>query len=295
MKIKGGLSTLYSWKSSLETDDEVFLKKLQNEGGLFTPLFLADADIKLLTPLIESLLNKYDHELNVFKVKGKILSITLEDILYLTHLPIDGKPVLCKLSPSEVSSKEVFGDKKANTITDLEKIAFDKENDERQRKVAVLKMIIGCFIMPSYNGYEISSTYVDFLKDLDEVPKYAWGAALLAFLVHGLQKKKPPKEGIDGNFWIVLVSEFSVFENIYLLFRAFLYIIFLVLQAFFFVRIPELWCIMGIETTERTDAQPLLSWVLKNLQSKCNDNRGSYAKAVEAFLDVDDVTNQVTF
>ena len=126
MKTKGGLDTLYSWKSSLETHNKVFLKKLQNEGGLFTPFFLADAKIKLLTPLIESLLKKYDHELSVFKVKGKSLSILLEAILYLTHLPIDGKPVLCKESTSEVASEEGFGDKKAIKIRDLKSITFDK-------------------------------------------------------------------------------------------------------------------------------------------------------------------------
>lgn len=225
MKTKGGLDTIYSWKSSLETRDEIFLKKLLDEGGLFTPLFLADAKIKLPTPLIDLLLKRYNRESNVFKVRGKTLSITLEDILYLTHLPIDGKPVLCKESPSKEACEEVFGDMAAVKIKDLESIAFDKNNDERQRKVAVLKMIVGCFIMPSYNGYEVSPTYVELLKDLDEVPKYAWGAALLAFLVHELQGINKKKDGINGNLWIVLVSEFSVFENIDLLFRAFLYII----------------------------------------------------------------------
>ncbi|KAK1409571.1 hypothetical protein QVD17_36098 [Tagetes erecta] len=267
MKAKGGLDTIYSWKSSLETSDEIFLKKLLDEGGLFTPLFFADAKIKLPTPLIDLLLKRYNRESNVFDVRGKTLSVTLEDILYLTHLPIDGKPVLCKESPSKEACEEVFGNKAAVKIKDLESIAFDKNNDERQRKVAVLKMIVGCFIMPSYNGYEVSPTYVELLKDLDEVPKYAWGSALLAFLVHELQEINKKKDGINGNLWIVL--------------------------AFFFVRIPTLWKIMGItELSERTDTQPLLSWVLKNLQKKCNDNKGSYVKLVEAFLDAEDVTHE---
>ncbi|KAJ0942084.1 putative protein-serine/threonine phosphatase [Helianthus annuus] len=233
MKTKGGLDTLYSWKSSLETHDEIFLKKLLNEGGLFTPLFLAAAKIKLLTPLIDLLLKIYNRDSNVFEVKGKRLSIMLEDILYLTHLPIDGKPVLCKESPSKEACEEVFGDRAPTKIQDLKNIAFDKNNDERKRKVAVLKMILGCFIMPGYNGYEVSPTYVELLKDLDEVSKYAWGANLLAYLVHELQGINKKKDGINGNLWIVL--------------------------AFFFVRIPSLWDIMGITTSERTDTQPLLS------------------------------------
>ncbi|KAK1422548.1 hypothetical protein QVD17_17831 [Tagetes erecta] len=73
--------------------------------------------------------------------------------------------------------------------------------------------------MPSYNGYEVSPTYVELLKDLDEVPKYAWGAALLASLVHELQEINKKKDGINGNLWIVL--------------------------TFFFVCIPTLWKIMG--------------------------------------------------
>ncbi|KAF5812835.1 hypothetical protein HanRHA438_Chr03g0102411 [Helianthus annuus] len=94
-------------------------------------------------------------------------------------------------------------------------------------------MILGCFIMPGYNGYEVSPTYVELLKDLDEVSKNAWGATLLAYLVHELKGINKKKDGINGNLWIVL--------------------------AFFFVCIPSLWDIMGITTSERTDTQPLLS------------------------------------
>ncbi|KAJ0793128.1 putative protein-serine/threonine phosphatase [Helianthus annuus] len=209
----------------------------------------------------------YNRDSNIFVVKGKRLSITLEDILYLMHLPIDGKPVLCKESPSKEACEEVFGDRAPTKIQDLKNIAFDKNNDERKRKAVVLKMIVGCFIMSGYNGYEVSPTYVELLKDLDEVPKYVWGAALLAYLVHELERINKKKDGINGNLWIVL--------------------------SFFFVRIPSLWDIMGITTSERMDTQPLLSWVLKNLQNKCNDSKGSYVKAVEAFLnDVGDVTHE---
>ncbi|MFS7932974.1 hypothetical protein Hanom_Chr04g00374261 [Helianthus anomalus] len=187
----------------------------------------------------------YNRDSNVFVVKGKRLSITLEDILYLTHLPIDGKPVLCKESLSKEACEEVFIDRAPTKIQDLKNIAFDKNNDKRKRKFP---------------------PHVELLKDLDEAPKYMWGAALLAYLVHELQGINKKKDGINGNLW----------------------------RAFFFVRIPSLWDITGI-TSERTDTQPLLSWVLKNLQNKCNDNKSSYVKAVEVFLnDVGDVTHEVT-
>ncbi|KAJ1410091.1 Aminotransferase-like, plant mobile domain [Sesbania bispinosa] len=65
---------------------------------------------------------------------------------------------------------------------------------------ALLLLIINCIIVPSGDGHLCRPSYVQFIKELNDVNGYAWGAALLSFLYHGMKKySKGHKKFCDGN------------------------------------------------------------------------------------------------
>ncbi|WJX68281.1 Ulp1 peptidase [Trifolium repens] len=66
-------------------------------------------------------------------------------------------------------------------------IACDTLKTTQQRKIAVLLIIIRLVIMLADDS-RIPKSYVELLENVDDVSSYAWGAALLSYLVTGLRK-----------------------------------------------------------------------------------------------------------
>ena len=163
----------------------------------------------LLVPLVEELLNYYDCEKYLFNINGHKLAITLEDILYLTGLPIRGTPIMIA-SKDTKAFKRVFGivKNRSCSIKDLKNLAGNTNVDTDTRMKAALMVLIACFVMPMGNNYHIKGDFVKFVEKLEDVDNYAWGAALLAFLNNGIREWKVnrKKSRIDGNLWVVLVS-----------------------------------------------------------------------------------------
>lgn len=202
----GKLNTISQLYNDL---DDVF--KAELEGNcLFKLLKLPSS--QHLSPLLGVLLKFYDSQQHVFNFGAHQLGITLEDVLYLTGLPIRGKPVICSDSRDIMAFTRVFGlsGEKRVSLKKLKEIAVDQNQDLRRRKIGVLLILISCFITPSHDGQRICATYIQFVENLDDVDSYAWGAALLAFLYSGMEKwASGVKSYIDGNLWIVLVTSFS--------------------------------------------------------------------------------------
>lgn len=136
------------------------------------------------------------------------LCVTLEDVLYLTSLPIRGEPVIGEETRDLGAFTRVFGiDIKIMSIPDLEKIAIDQTKDQRQRKIVVLLIMGSAIVNPTYDDHKVQTTYVEFLEQLESFNSFAWGVALLAFLYKGLENYcGGKKRSINGNVWVLLVS-----------------------------------------------------------------------------------------
>ncbi|KAI3712146.1 hypothetical protein L1987_70695 [Smallanthus sonchifolius] len=136
---------LSRWRKELNDKDPSFLRGLCMGGGLFTAFSVSSA--KILNHLLIELINNFDLISKVFSFNGNNLAVTLEDILFLTHLPIDGKPVLCKVLPDTKAYNKVSDDTTEKILCELLTSASDTSKDEEKRKVAVLMMLIGSFII----------------------------------------------------------------------------------------------------------------------------------------------------
>ncbi|KMT18836.1 hypothetical protein BVRB_2g029410 [Beta vulgaris subsp. vulgaris] len=139
---------------------------------------------------------------------GQCLNITLEDVLYLTGLPIKGKPIVPEKNKDFDAFRRVFGEvveRKTMTMPELKEICYDKSNSRTTdvRIKAILFFIINCMIVSDSKG-PIATSYVQFVEKLDEVDSYAWGAALLSAVYEGLRRYKMGK-GSVGFMWLVLV------------------------------------------------------------------------------------------
>lgn len=128
-----------------------------------------------------------------------VMNPTLEDVLFLTGLPISGEALIPNYSRDPDAFRRVFGDEVVNNLgltgttcplNKLDLIANDGTLDRERRLIAVLLKIIHCVIIPSHDGHSCKCTYVQFVEDLTKVNNYAWGAALLAFLMYAMKKKK---------------------------------------------------------------------------------------------------------
>ncbi|KAL6556271.1 hypothetical protein OROGR_005559 [Orobanche gracilis] len=202
----------------IDLDDE-FLSLLKEDSHatcLYRLLDLVDAD--LMYDIVDEFMVYYVPEENLFNINGIKLAITLEDVLYITGLPITGTVVgrnsrdhgafyrALKIDPKNLSRKDRV------KVEMLKKIAIDTNSNPEHRKIVVLIILVDSIITPSPDGHGIPSSYVQYLEKLDNVKDYAWGAALLAFLYIGLRKHNKGVKKIDGNLWIVFVIGFDMKE-----------------------------------------------------------------------------------
>ncbi|XP_057807501.1 SNF2 domain-containing protein CLASSY 4-like isoform X2 [Salvia miltiorrhiza] len=212
----GKLETIAQLYEGLDEDFKAELEASSDASCLFRLLKVPKSNI--LKPLVETLLRKYDCKKCVFAFGLYNLNVTLEDVLFLTGLPIWGEPVISSNSRDEQAFTRVFGEQMKRTLSmeQLRAIAIDVTKEHRKRKIAVLLIIISCFIVPSSDGQRVDTTYVQFVERLEEVDSYAWGAALLAFLYSGINKCKgvnPPKGAVDGNLWVLMEVLWSPYSS----------------------------------------------------------------------------------
>lgn len=188
--------------------DSEFKKKLKEDPNFRCLVgFLELADPELLAPIIWIFLKYYNKDLNVFVFNGHHLMMTLEDVLYITGLPILGKPVICQKSRDVDAFQKHFNfTSRRTTSNKLRRFACDDLNDIVERKIVVLLTIIDSIIFPTLDG-KISTIYLQFVESLEEVDSYAWGSALLALLYKGLSRwVEGNSSSINGNIWVLLVS-----------------------------------------------------------------------------------------
>lgn len=211
-KLARGAGRLKGISDFWESLDAQFKEDLLTKNP--NSILLLVNDIKgadLLSDLLGTVIDKYyDPDTHTFDISGHVLGVTLEDVLYLTGLPIQGKPLIYEKSLDEDAFMRVFGeefkDRQTLTFDEVKNIARDGRRLFNVRKIAVLLIMCEYFICPTNNHHTVISQKVHLVENVDEIDSYALGAALLSFLYHGLEYKKRKKKHIDGNLWIVLVS-----------------------------------------------------------------------------------------
>jgi hypothetical protein len=108
----------------------------------------------------------------------------------ITGLPIDGEPVT---EPEHITSEECYEHigitpNNGNLVDNgdlIEKIRRikDTSTDLKVKKTcrAIALLGISCTIMQGIRKSKIHTRYLSFLKDVDKIKLYAWGAASLNF------------------------------------------------------------------------------------------------------------------
>ena len=72
----------------------------------------------ILTSVVHYFLNFYEDDDNVFSINGQVLCISLEDVHYITGLPIKGSAISNDKNPSLDCFDQVFGIKKTKLSID---------------------------------------------------------------------------------------------------------------------------------------------------------------------------------
>ncbi|KAI5410972.1 hypothetical protein KIW84_056212 [Lathyrus oleraceus] len=76
-------------------------------------------------------------------------------------------------------------------------------------------MIVSCLIIPSGDGQNFKTTYVQFIEKFDEVDSYAWGAAILSHLYQGLKENNLRNKKVDGFVWLIMRFFIYHFKGLY--------------------------------------------------------------------------------
>ncbi|KAL5052975.1 hypothetical protein RYX36_033657 [Vicia faba] len=153
--------------------------------------------VKYCRPLMEALIQCFDHEDNTFNLGQTKIYFGLEDVLMITGLPIDGKPVTFSENFNDIECLELFGFpsddgfiSNKNLIEIIKNItdeSTDVEVEQACRAVALLG--ISCIIMQEVGMAKIRNGYLSFLEDVKEIKSYAWGDASWVSMMYDIQAK----------------------------------------------------------------------------------------------------------
>lgn len=119
------------------------------------------------TYFLEEIVRHYDIEERCFIMNEHRLHIGLEDVLYTSGFPKNGKPV-------------------RKTFMVVPPVIHENSDEFRQHVRATALYVIGCIVMPDTSGSAVSSSYLGLLENIEEIKYCAWGAALLAQTHHSL-------------------------------------------------------------------------------------------------------------
>ncbi|KAK1377554.1 hypothetical protein POM88_024298 [Heracleum sosnowskyi] len=175
VKIKGSsmLKTITSLYTELDEEFRGILDRSTDSRSLLNILKCPEA--QLLPSLLACAMKYFDARNNVFRINGMTLCISLEDVLFLTGLPISGSPVISHENRDPEGFSREFGleDICSHSITKMSSIAKNLNCDEAMRKKAVLLLIVRCFIVPSASGHTLNTTFLKMVQDFKLVDSFA--------------------------------------------------------------------------------------------------------------------------
>jgi len=145
----------------------------------------------------------------------------LEDVVYILGLPIDGNPVTgCELGDNTIVYQNMLGSVPDAKYIDGRrlKLCWLKNNFQTVPEAiddhelwyfvrAYILYILGCVFVDS-SAPTVSPMYLQLLVDKETINGYAWGAAMLTYLLHSLKHFKVKKEmkTIKGFIFPLFVS-----------------------------------------------------------------------------------------
>lgn len=192
------LNKLGEWKLDGRVKERI--KDTGFDGLLKLTTFPINHDLPLLSVLVES----YDVRERCFIFNSHKLFFGLEDVLYITGLPVDGNPVTGIDSRGDELCMKYLGcngiDPRSAGITSLEWLrenfevvpeTIDKDSPDIEPYVrAFLLYLLGSVVVPDYSRKYVHVIYLSLMENLQSIKDYAWGAALLAHLHFSLENFK---------------------------------------------------------------------------------------------------------
>lgn len=171
--------------------------------------------------LITALVERWRPETHTFHLTVGEATITLQDVVVMFGLRVDGPAVTGTAArhwPSEV--ERLLGQCDISKINGSSiKIAWLRENfrqlsddvDEETVKCyarAYLLLMLGGVLFPDASGGDMQLLYLPLLEDLDAVGNYSWGSATLAYLYRQLcRASKKAKQEIGGPLILLQVHK----------------------------------------------------------------------------------------
>lgn len=143
--------------------------------------------------LLAELMERWDCEKQAFVFHLGEISMTLLDVALILGLRVVGNPVVLKDDEPFSDLEEEYGAttlKRKVTIASLESrldSLGDSVSDDFIR--AFLLYTLGTLLFPNSIG-KVDSRYLSFLRNLDDVCQFAWGAAVIEDLSQWLGKRK---------------------------------------------------------------------------------------------------------
>ncbi|XP_057426301.1 protein MAIN-LIKE 2-like [Lotus japonicus] len=210
---RGVLKTYHHGNAMLGNDKEkhndvkkcfsTYVKGRVEAAGLLPLLTcnLPSVDKTMLTAFVE----RWQPETSSFHMSFGEMTITLDDVSSLLHIPVKGKfftlPVLTREDASSALHKQL-GVTQADAeeeirktlgpyarYTWLLKVAEDMAKEEKTKKAAraFLLRLVGMTIFCGKTNNKVYVAYLGMFMDLEKVGEYAWGAMTLAFLYDQLK------------------------------------------------------------------------------------------------------------
>lgn len=140
--------------------------------------------------------------IGVFDFWYTTLHIVLEDIFYITGLPIDGNPMIADEDEDPrdicehllgICSREKDSTVKFRWLENFKTLSYDVRKQVVRLDFHVrshLLFLLGSTIFSSTSRSSVHVMYLKVVEDIDELNNYAWGVALLTHLHISLDRAK---------------------------------------------------------------------------------------------------------
>ncbi|KAI4356145.1 hypothetical protein L6164_000191 [Bauhinia variegata] len=187
------LSTRFSLTSYVKrvqqlTDEQRSVITKMGFGNL-----LSVSNHSLSKNLLAELMERWSCEKQAFIFDSGDISLELLDVALILGLRVLGNPVLLKDDEPFSDLEEEYGAtilKRKVTVASLEsRLDSLGETVSEDFIRAFLLYTLGSFLFPNSSG-KVDTRYLSYLKNLDDVCQYAWGAAVIEDLSQWLSKRK---------------------------------------------------------------------------------------------------------
>ena len=165
------------------------------------------SSLQLDWSLVSALVERWRPETHSFHLSMGDVTITLQDVVVLLGLPVDGRALICDVSPGPDMSWRGYVESIFGHAPDVERfngarlqLSFfssitphvlpDGASVEELTHYTrcYLVWLIGGILFTDHSGGSIHPMFLHFLRDLDTCGEYSWGSGVLAFLYRELCK-----------------------------------------------------------------------------------------------------------